>query len=122
MLRTLDVALIVIMIAAAAVTYRIKQHAEQKTVAIRELHHRIAEEKDSIKLLKAEWSLLTEPSRLQKLVDLYHSELDLDPVEPTQFGSFRDLPERPVKVPDVKPTGNVADMPPDDVMTGSVRN
>ena len=34
MLRTLDVVLIVVMIAAAAVTYRIKQHAEQKTIAI----------------------------------------------------------------------------------------
>lgn len=121
MLRTLDVVLIVVMIAATAVTYRIKQRAEQKTVAISELRHKISDERDAITLLKAEWALLTEPSRLQKLVDLYHDQLDLEPVEPTQIGTLRGLPERPVEVPDATPSDNTAGVPPDKIMTGSVK-
>ena len=121
MLRTFDVILIVIMIAAAAVTYRIKQEAELKLVSIQKLQREVAQENDSIKLLRAEWSLLTEPSRLQKLVDVYRTQLDLGPIDPRQISSFRDLPERPISVPAARSSGDVAVMPTDKVTTGSVR-
>lgn len=121
MLRTLDVILIVIMIAAAAVTYRVKQRAEQKEVAIAELRSRIAQEEDSIKLLRAEWSMLTEPSRLQKLVDIYKDQLGLEPLDPRQIVALKDLPLRPVQLP-AATSGAAPTTPTDKIMTGSVRN
>jgi hypothetical protein len=120
MLRTFDVVLIVIMIAAAAVTYHVKQRAEQKEMAIAEIRHRIGQEEDNIKLLRAEWSLLTEPSRLQKLTDLYHDQLGLEPLDPKQMTTFQDLPVRPAAVPGTSSADQAAQ--PDNVMTGSVRN
>lgn len=92
MLRTFDIILIAMMIAAAAVTYTIKHGAEKQLADIRRLEQRINAEKDTLVLLRADWSLLTQPSRLQKLVDIYQGELNLSPVEARQFVSAQELP------------------------------
>ena len=42
-------------------------------------------EEDTIDLLKADWSLLTQPSRLQKLAEIYQAELELQPVDARQI-------------------------------------
>ena len=92
MLRTLDIILIVFMTMAAAVTYTIKHRAEDKLAEVRRLEAEIRLEKDTIDLLKADWSLLTQPGRLQKLISEYQAELQLVPTESTQLAQPVELP------------------------------
>ena len=42
---------------------------------MRKIEAQIRFEEDTIDLLKADWSLLTQPSRLQKLAEIYQAEL-----------------------------------------------
>ena len=92
MLRTLDIILIVIMTAVAAVTYTIKHQAELKLEEVRKLEAEIKLERDTIDLLRADWALLTQPARLQKLIAAYQGELQLVPTESTQLTQASELP------------------------------
>ena len=83
MLRTLDIVLIVVMTAAATVTYTIKHRAENKLEEVRRLDAAIKLEEDTIDLLRADWALLTQPNRLEKLVGLYQQDLQLAPTAST---------------------------------------
>ena len=68
MFRTSDIVLIAVMVSAAAFTYKTKHEAEDQLVEVRKIEAAIRYEQDSTDLLKADWSMLTQPSRLQKLV------------------------------------------------------
>ncbi|MGU3575742.1 hypothetical protein ACLBWZ_09420 [Brucellaceae bacterium C25G] len=96
MLRTFDLILIAAMLVAATVTYKIKYDAEKQIVVINKLKRQIASEKDTITLLRADWSLMTQPGRLQNLVDVYAKELHLQNIDAKQIVQFNDIPERPV--------------------------
>jgi hypothetical protein len=139
MLRTLDVILIVIMTAVAAVTYTIKHQAEEKLDEVRKLEAEIQLEKDTIDLLRADWALLTQPNRLQTLITNYQSQLQLVPTESTQIVQPQELPmlkaELPVFDPaDADKDGKVTDKEArqyaaallgadsDKIKTGSVKN
>lgn len=93
MLRTFDIILIGLMIAAAAVTYKIKHDAEKQMAQVSKLERMITDEKDTIDLLKADWSLLTQPNRLQKLVESFQGQLDLKQVEAQQIVNINELPQ-----------------------------
>lgn len=93
MFRTTDVILIAAMVAAAGMTFKIKYDAELKLEEIRRLEAEIHTEKDTIDVLKADMSVLTQPARLQKLVEVYNEELKLQPVEPDQVSSIQRLPD-----------------------------
>ncbi|MEK1887590.1 MAG: hypothetical protein AAAB35_08465 [Phyllobacterium sp.] len=93
MLRTFDVILIGLMIAAAAVTYKIKHDAEKQMAQVSKLERMIADEHDTIDLLKADWSLLTQPNRLQKLVETFQGQLDLQQMEAQQIVNIDELPQ-----------------------------
>lgn len=101
MFRTTDIVLIAVMVSAAAFTYKTKHEAEDRLSALRKLERQIGFEEDSIDLLKADWSLLTQPGRLQKLSEIYQNELALQPVEPQQVVGIDELPTRPVDIPDL---------------------
>lgn len=134
MLRSLDIVLIVVMTAAATVTYTIKHQAENKLEEVRKLEAGIKLEEDTIDLLRADWALLTQPNRLEKLVGVYQKDLQLAPTDPTQLARPEELPMLRADLPppaDVleamglaKGNGNgkakkpVADT--DDIATGSV--
>jgi hypothetical protein len=114
MLRTLDILLIVMMTGVAAVTYTIKHQAEMKLDEVRKIEAEIRLEKDTIDLLRADWALLTQPSRLHKLITSYQSELQLVPTESTQLAQPMELPmlksELPVFDPaDADKDGKVSD-------------
>ena len=94
MIRTTDIALFTLMIAAAAGTYKIKAEANGKQNEIRRIEKQIAFEEDTIDLLEADWAMLTQPERLQKLAEKYASELALQPIEARQVVSVRDVPEK----------------------------
>jgi hypothetical protein len=131
MLRTLDVVLIAVMVAAAAFTYRVKHQAEEQVHAISRLKAQIKLETDTIDLLKADWSVLTQPSRLQKLITAYQPELNLQTILPTQVATLNDLPSFPKpedppvptlspQAPSAPPAVAKAAAPVDMTATGSV--
>ncbi|WP_275783516.1 cell division protein FtsL [Pararhizobium gei] len=105
MLRSLDIVLIVVMTAAATVTYTIKHQAENKLEEVRKLESNIKLEEDTIDLLRADWALLTQPGRLEKLVTVYQQDLQLSPTVPTQLARPEELPMLKADLP-----------PPEDVL------
>jgi hypothetical protein len=92
MLRSFDIVLIVVMTAAATVTYTIKHQAENKLEEVRKLEAEIKLEEDTIDLLRADWALLTQPNRLEKLVTVYQQDLQLAPTASTQLARPEELP------------------------------
>ena len=92
MFRVFDLLLIAVMVVAATITYQIKHRADEKLQEVRRLESEIKLEKDTIDLLKADWALLSQPSRLQKLVNIYNGELKLEPTQPTQLAQPSELP------------------------------
>jgi hypothetical protein len=121
--RTTDIVLIAVMIGTAAVTYRIKQSAESELEHINKIRTQIRLEHDTINLLEADWSLLTQPKRLQKLVELYQPQLNLQPTTAEQIVTLDQLPMRPVEMPkpDPQAAGQVAQNNPDKSVTGSLK-
>ena len=103
MLRTLDIILIVIMTAVAAVTYTIKHQAELKLEEVRKLEAEIKLEHDTIDLLKADWALLTQPNRLNRLVKTFEADLKLVPTESTQLAQPNELPMPTAELPALEP-------------------
>ncbi len=127
MLRTFDIILIGLMIAAAAVTYKIKHDAEKQMAQVSKLERMIADERDTIDLLKADWSLLTQPNRLQKLVESFQGQLDLQQMEAQQIVTINDLPQPKPASEGLDDVGNIiteanaaAAIKTDATMTGSI--
>jgi len=101
LIRTTDIVLIGAMLAAAAFTYKTKHEAENRLAEVRRLEQQIRFEQDTISVLNADWSLLTQPSRLQTLAEVYADQLQLQIVEPTQITDIDRLPERPLRIDDI---------------------
>ena len=110
------------MVSAAAFTYKTKHEAEDRLSAVRKIEQQIKFEEDSIDLLKADWSLLTQPSRLQKLSEIYQADLALQPVNAHQIVGLDELPSRPVEIEDLsnQRLGGMADSGKDQIVTGGV--
>jgi hypothetical protein len=96
--RTSDIVLIAVMVSAAAFTYKVKREAEDELSHVRKLQSAIHFEDDTISLLKADWSLLTQPSRLQKLSETFQADLKLQPVDPHQYAKITDIPMRSLDI------------------------
>lgn len=128
MFRTSDIVLIAVMVSAAALTYKTKREAEEQLASVQKIEAQIRYEEDTIDLLKADWSLLTQPSRLQKLAELYKSQLALEPVNARQIVGLDDLPAKPVNIEDLSSQrlGGMADnsgkgpLGKDPVVTGGI--
>ncbi|PWK72776.1 hypothetical protein [Aminobacter sp. AP02] len=123
MFRTSDIVLIAVMVGAAAFTYKTKDEAENQLKAVNKIEAQIRFEEDTIDLLKADWSLLTQPSRLQKLSQVYESELKLQPVDARQIVGLGDLPVRPLTIEDItnERFGGIAEAAPDrTTVTGGI--
>lgn len=95
MFRTSDIILIAVMVSAAALTYKIKRDAEVQQAVVYKLQTQIRTEEDTIDLLKADWSLLTQPARLQRLTERYKDQLGLQTSDARQIVRLDELPEKP---------------------------
>ena len=122
MFRTSDIVLIAVMVSAAALTYKTKHDAELQMAEMRRLQAQIRLEEETIDLLKADWSLLTQPVRLQTLADVYRDQLDLHPVEANQIVGPDEIPARPIELENSpsKALGGVAQSGRDGTTTGSI--
>jgi hypothetical protein len=104
MVRSFDFILIGVMTAMAVVTYSIKHRAELKLEEVHRIEREIRLEHDTIDLLRADWALLTQPNRLHRLLDVYKSELALQPTDPTQLAMPKELPMPKSRLPQPETT------------------
>ena len=106
--------LIVAVLAATAYTFYIKHESEERLAEIRRLEAEIKTHKDTIDLLEADWSLLNQPARVQKLIEAFHEQLQLTTTEAEQIVKHDELPR-------IKPEQEIeTDEIADQIMTGAV--
>lgn len=67
----------------------VKTRVQDMETRLATLQRDIRADRDAIRVLKAEWSHLNDPSRLKRLADAY---LKLAPVAPAQIASVKALP------------------------------
>lgn len=122
MLRTIDILMVGLLLGGAAFTYKIKHDSEVAIERVAELERKIKSEQDAIDVLLADWSLLTSPARLEKLVAKYREELGLEEIVSTQLGSLNEVPEK-LALPDASANTSIADLlgEEDLVTTGTVK-
>jgi cell division protein FtsL len=82
MLRFINVCLVLGLVALACVIYQVKYQARGFDADIAALDKRIDEERDAIAVLRAEWSLLNRPERIDRLAKKH---LKLAPAKPIQI-------------------------------------
>lgn len=71
--------------------FQLKHRVQELEDDLFRLNRSVLAEEQAIHVLKAEWSYINQPQRLQELASRH---LDLQPMKPTQLGSFADLPMR----------------------------
>jgi len=120
-LRTIDVLMVALLLGGAAFTYKIKHDSEVAIERVAELERKIKSEQDAIDVLLADWSLLTSPARLEKLVAKYREELGLEEVVSTQIGTIDEVPAK-LKLPSVDSDRGIAGLLSDEdqLTTGAI--
>ena len=88
MIRWFEASLVAVMVTAATGTFWVKHDARGLRSEIAALDRRIAAEESAIELQRTGWSLLSQPDRLQTLVETHQGDLGLRPTEPSQFVSL----------------------------------
>jgi hypothetical protein len=104
MTRYVNALLVFLMVLSAAAVYDMKYEAELAAGTVTSLEQMIGAEQAEISLLKAEWSMLTQPARMQDLVNRYQEILQLEPLGANHIGTVADIPEKPVIDPEVEGT------------------
>jgi cell division protein FtsL len=97
MMRILNICVIVALVLAAADVYKIKFESTRQAQRVAKLRTEIRREHDAIGSLRAEWSKLDNPARIQGLA---RRHLQLRAVDAYQFDRLDNLPVRP---PDLVP-------------------
>jgi len=118
--RVIHLLVIATLVFAAAYVYRIKMDSTSRTERVLRLHAEIREQRDAIAVLRAEWTKLDAPLRLQGLAERH---LALKPLNATQYDPLKNLPERPssfVKSGDPDPIGAMIETIDSAAVTGSV--
>src|SRR5450631_1033053 len=91
-MRLLNIMVIGALILAASFVYKIKFVSTLQAERVAKLAGELRRERNAIATLRADWSRLDTPGRVQALADRH---LALRPIQPTQFDSLDRLPERP---------------------------
>jgi cell division protein FtsL len=91
MLRILHVLSILFLVGAAFVVYKVKYESTYDVQRIAKLRNEIRVERERLGTLKAEWSRLAAPQRIQ---DLASRHLGMKPLDVARIGDFSNLPER----------------------------
>jgi hypothetical protein len=95
MRRWLQVISVVAAAGAAVFVFHVKYRAEAVAEHVGDLQRAVDEENETISLLRAEWSLLIQPARVQELVERHAEILKLQPLDPAQITDLENLPMRP---------------------------
>ena len=91
MLRFVNICLVLGLVALAYVIYQVKYESRALDAEIAALGRDIDDERDAIAVLRAEWSLLNRPERIERLAQKY---LKLAPAKPVQLVTVDTVTER----------------------------
>ncbi|ODR98100.1 hypothetical protein AUC68_11455 [Methyloceanibacter methanicus] len=91
MLRFVNICLLLGLVALAYVIYQVKYEARSLDEKIVVLQQQIEEERDTLAVARAEWSLLNRPERIERLAKKY---LELSPVQPQQIVILDEVTEK----------------------------
>ena len=117
-MRLLNFCVVILLVAAAAYVYEIKFESTLRAERVAKMRSDVQRERDAIAALRAEWSTLENPARIQGLA---RRHLRLRPPEATQYDSLDRLPERPPAIVQPPPPDSIADKIEDlNPITGSV--
>ena len=75
--------------------FLIKYEVQTREAKLKALHRDILANQESIQVLRAEWSYLNQPVRIESLI---RRHMDLRPTDTSQLGGFEALPVRLSKV------------------------
>lgn len=92
MLRFVTLFVFVLLFGVSAGLYHVKYSVDRMERQGLSLKAKIADEREAIQILEAEWSSLNRPDRLQSLSDRH---LELAPVEVMQVVNFAAIPAKP---------------------------
>jgi hypothetical protein len=95
-MRLLNIMVIAALIVAASFVYKIKFDSTLQAERVAKIRGELRNEREAIAVLRAEWTKLETPGRLEALAQRY---LALKPIAPAQFDNFDRLPERPPQLP-----------------------
>ena len=95
MLRFLNIVAILALVGSSVYAYTIKYQTSFRAEQITKTKLEIKAERDAVAVLRAEWSFMTRPERLQQLADKY---LDLKQLTIGQIVTAQALPDRAAKV------------------------
>ncbi|NJM29487.1 MAG: cell division protein FtsL [Rhizobiales bacterium] len=105
--KVLNVVLVLAVLVSAFLLYSLEHSTRGLERQIAELRSDMTDERETMKLLQAEWSSLTRPERLQKLAA---DNLKLQPIKASQFAAQSELGARlPERVSDVATEAKPAD-------------
>ena len=90
-MRLLNLCVLVLLVLAAAYVYEIKFESTLRAERVAKMRGDVQRERDAIAALRAEWTTLENPARIQGLA---RRHLKLQPAEATQYDALDRLPER----------------------------
>jgi cell division protein FtsL len=120
-MRLLHLIVVAALVSAAVYVYKIKFDSTLQAERIAKLTTDLRRMHDANASLRAEWSQLDNPSRIQGLAERH---LKLQPVDAAQFDALDHLPERAAEAPAPEapdPIGAIIDMQAPDYPTGSTK-
>ncbi|MGV1013698.1 MAG: cell division protein FtsL [Methyloceanibacter sp.] len=114
MLRFINICLVIGLVALACVIYQVKYEARSLDRQIAAVGKQIEAERDAVAVLRAEWSLLNRPERIERLAKKHlHLEasaprqlVTLDTVTDRDFDRFRKDETSPAATPRSKSTNH----------------
>ncbi len=102
MLRVIHLLAIVCLVAAAVGVYKVKYGSTYEAQHSAKLLAEIRSEREKIAALRAEWTRLSAPQRIQ---DLATRHLGMKPLDVSRIDGFARLPEKPKGVGEGDPIG-----------------
>ena len=105
-MRFLNLCVLALLVAAAAVVYEIKFESTLRGERIAKMRGDVQRERDAIAALRAEWTTLENPARIQGLA---RRHLRLRPPGSAQYDSLERLPERPPPIVQPPPVDAIAE-------------
>lgn len=92
MMRVLNIIAVILIVAAGVSLYQLKYNTQRLQQDVTELRRQIASDNEAIKVLRAEWTYLSQPGRIEALGSRY---LALKPVSAGQaIASLDEIPFR----------------------------
>ena len=76
-----------ILVVLAFWAYRVNYETQAAEARVKELRLEIAQERENIAVMRAEWAYLNRPDRLRELAELHFPDLQLMPLHSAQFGT-----------------------------------